>query len=98
MKLKKRGFLLPLCAICNRPVDRLIEDYDALTDTYLLVAICHGQKECVPIDPCTLVTAKSISVGKAFALQPKVGSGSLTSARADVLDHNTAFTHYSPSK
>ena len=54
----------PLCAVCRRPVDSLIESEHFGRQRF--TARCHGQVETVDVPPG--VTVRDVSNGVAFAV------------------------------
>jgi hypothetical protein len=56
----------PVCAICQKPVDRVHEEEDAVLDRWILTAYCHGERERVVLS-FTDVSNGPISFGVAFS-------------------------------
>lgn len=62
---------LPICAVCNKPVDRLIETKDPVRPSFVLIAECHGEREVVSVSvddiwPASLDRGPRIELGLAF--------------------------------
>jgi len=57
---------MPICAVCNRPVDRIESMYDPNYDGKLFKVYCHGQMEQQMLGAYTMMDAKQITFGKAF--------------------------------
>lgn len=58
----------PRCAVCDRPVDRLISYFDEAAAQHVLVALCHGAQERVTIPEDLLMSLQydDITIGDAF--------------------------------
>lgn len=57
---------VPVCAVCNKPVERFYFERADDADTYIYIAECHGDREVVTLGREVLVTANFITLGKAF--------------------------------
>lgn len=57
---------VPLCAICNTPVERMESEYDINTYQKRFRVYCHGQTEDATLDDMTIWNADSIRMGQAF--------------------------------
>lgn len=58
---------LPECAVCNKPVDELIQlPHSPFRRSVVYIARCHGAEERVELSDADLVAAKEITVGRAF--------------------------------
>ena len=60
----------PTCAVCLRPVEQFTEEEDAFREKWILVAVCHGERERVVID-FDDVKSGPITMGLAFAGSPR---------------------------
>lgn len=60
----------PMCAVCGRPVERMIEEEDEHRSEVIFTASCHGQRERITI-PMGDSRLKGISFGVAFADAPR---------------------------
>lgn len=56
----------PMCAVCGRPVERIIQERDILTGETILVVKCHGASETVTIATEEIIAATAIRMGTAF--------------------------------
>lgn len=54
----------PMCAVCGRQVDRMLEDESA--DELVLTAICHGERQRIRLGPQELAAIGKIDLGWAF--------------------------------
>ena len=61
---------LPLCAVCNKPVDKLVSWVDSNRDTLVFIAFCHGEQE-----RCELGAFDVVAAGRHFKLQRGVAFG-----------------------
>jgi hypothetical protein len=61
---------LPVCAVCNKPVDKVISMYDPNYDGKLFRVYCHGQVEEQLLSALTMLDSTEITFGTAFRLQP----------------------------
>ena len=72
MKLAKQNkFALalhdvPLCAVCNKPVERMESMYDINTYRKRFRVYCHGQMEEATLNDMDIWNADSIRMGQAF--------------------------------
>jgi hypothetical protein len=57
---------VPLCAICNKPVERMESIYDINTYQKRFRVYCHGQTEDATLDDMCILDADSIRMGQAF--------------------------------
>jgi hypothetical protein len=62
---------MPLCAVCNKTVDELIQTRECQSWATVFVARCHGQQEVVTIPESVLGLGDSVEVGRAFGV-PKL--------------------------
>lgn len=60
------GVAMPICAICNKPVDRVESMYHPAYQGKLFRVYCHDQYEDQMLDDLTLISSKEITFGKAF--------------------------------
>lgn len=57
---------LPLCAICNKPVERMDSIYDINSYQKRFRVYCHGQTEEAFLNDMDIWNADSIRMGQAF--------------------------------
>ena len=57
---------LPLCAVCNKPVERMDSEYDINTCQKRFRVYCHGQTEEAFLNDMDIWNADSIRMGQAF--------------------------------
>lgn len=57
---------LPLCAVCNKPVERMESMYDINTCQKRFRVYCHGQMEEATLNDMDIWNADSIRMGQAF--------------------------------
>ena len=57
---------VPLCAVCNKPVERMDSMYDFNTFQKRFRVYCHGQTEEVFLNEMDIWNADSIRMGQAF--------------------------------
>lgn len=57
---------VPLCAICNKPVERMESEYDINQYQKRFRVYCHGQTEDATLDDMDIWDANSIRMGQAF--------------------------------
>ncbi len=55
----------PLCMVCRRPVEQLLEDDDGTEVVF--TAVCHGQRERVRLRAEEAARIKTLDFGLAFA-------------------------------
>ncbi len=55
----------PICAVCNKSVDRIESMFDLNRDATFFRVYCHGEMEEQQLDALTVVSCK-ITFGKAF--------------------------------
>jgi len=58
--------VLPICAKCNKQVNKMVTFRDELTRRWVYIVYCHGEEEKADLDDETCVSCNSILVGKAF--------------------------------
>lgn len=56
----------PICAVCNKPVDKVESTNLPEYDGKILRVYCHGKVEAQILSYYTLMNAKEITFGKAF--------------------------------
>jgi hypothetical protein len=61
---RERARSLPICDVCNRPVDAFEEIHEDFIDKVIFTARCHGQTERVSVSTSEL--CGSITLGRAF--------------------------------
>jgi len=61
----------PMCAVCGRPVEAMLEEHDEFTQRVLFTAVCHGQRERVRVDVEVLQGVRGIAFGVAFSSSPR---------------------------
>jgi hypothetical protein len=74
LNLYSLGAGLPICAVCNRPVDKVESTYSPLHDGKLFRVTCHGKTEEQMLSAFTMIEAHEITFGKAFDT-PKLEGG-----------------------
>lgn len=57
---------VPLCAVCNKPVERMESMYDINSYQKRFRVYCHGQMEEALLDDMLILDADSIRMGQAF--------------------------------
>ena len=57
---------LPLCAVCNKPVERMDSMYDINNYQKRFRVYCHGQTEEAFLNDMAIWNADSIRMGQAF--------------------------------
>ena len=57
---------VPMCAVCNKPVERMESMYDINAYQKRFRVYCHGQTEDATLDDMTIWDADSIRMGQAF--------------------------------
>jgi hypothetical protein len=57
---------LPLCAVCNKPVERMESMYDINTYQKRFRVYCHGEFEEAFLNDVDIENVDSIRMGKAF--------------------------------
>ena len=57
---------LPLCAVCNKPVERMESEYDMNANQKRFRVYCHGQTEEAFLNDMDIWNADSIRMGQAF--------------------------------
>ena len=57
---------VPLCAICNKPVERMESEYDINQYQKRFRVYCHGQMEEAFLNDMDIWNADSIRMGQAF--------------------------------
>jgi hypothetical protein len=66
-------FALPICAVCNKPVDKMESMYLPDYDGKLFRAHCHGKTEDYILGSYTMLDATEITFGKAFTAPQLTG-------------------------
>ena len=66
LALYELGLAMPVCAVCNKPVDRVESMYDPNYDGKIFRVHCHGKVEQQILGAYTMMDAKQITFGKAF--------------------------------
>ena len=56
----------PICAVCNKPVDKVMSCDDFYTGGTRYAVECHGEREESLLTPEDLLTANRIEFGTAF--------------------------------
>jgi hypothetical protein len=62
--------VLPICAVCNKPVNKVISMYDPNFFGKLFRVYCHGKVEEQMLSDMTVADSTEITFGTAFELQP----------------------------
>ena len=57
---------VPLCAVCNTPVERMESEYDINTYQKRFRVYCHGDVEDATLNDMDIWNADSIRMGQAF--------------------------------
>ena len=57
---------VPLCAVCNKPVDRVESMYDIAWAAKRFRVYCHGEMEEAMLDDVTIEDCDSVRFGQAF--------------------------------
>ena len=57
---------VPLCAVCNKPVERMESMYDIAWGAKRFRVYCHGKMEESMLDDVTIEDSDSIRMGQAF--------------------------------
>ena len=57
---------VPMCAICNKPVERVESMYDAAWAAKRFRVYCHGDMEEAMLDDVTIEDSISVKFGQAF--------------------------------
>jgi hypothetical protein len=68
---------VPLCAVCNKPVERMDTTYDINNHQKRFRVYCHGQTEEAFLNDMDIWNADSIRMGQAFIdklKQPQLGN------------------------
>ena len=60
------GIAAPMCAVCNKPVEKVESMYLPDYDGKLFKVYCHGKVEQHILSSYTMMDAKEITFGKAF--------------------------------
>lgn len=67
----------PTCAVCERPVDKIVWYEDVITREHVAVAFCHGEREEVSLTQGELHVLTSLQVGRAFESKPQLAAPGL---------------------
>jgi hypothetical protein len=57
---------VPLCAVCNKPVERVESMYDIAYGAKRFRVYCHGDMEEAMLDDVTIEDSDSVRFGQAF--------------------------------
>lgn len=57
---------VPMCAICNKPVERVESMYDIAWAAKRFRVYCHGDMEEAMLDDVTIEDSSSVKFGQAF--------------------------------
>ena len=68
LALYELGFAMPICAVCNKPVDKVESMYLPDYDGKLFKVYCHGKVEQQMLDSVVALGADQITFGKAFVM------------------------------
>lgn len=66
------GVAIPICAVCDKPVDKVESMYHPNYDGKIFRVYCHGKMEQQLLGSYIMMDAKEITFGKAFDY-PKLG-------------------------
>jgi hypothetical protein len=61
---------VPLCAVCNKPVERMDSMYDTNTNQKRFRVYCHGEFEEAFLNDADIENVDSICMGQAFVDEP----------------------------
>jgi len=61
---------VPICAVCNKPVERFEWEYSFEEDTRTYRAYCHGQKQQVKLNALQLIKS-DIKIDRVFEGLPE---------------------------
>ena len=59
----------PICAVCKKPVDDIVQSYDPLKRGWLFSAFCHGSIDQTFVDEISFHLSREILQGVAFEKQ-----------------------------
>ena len=62
---------LPICDVCNKPVDRVECDRSLFTKTITYWVFCHGAVETFDVDQMVINAAHKVEIGRAFTQKQK---------------------------
>ena len=57
---------VPMCAVCNKPVERMESMYDFAWAAKRFKVYCHGEVEEAMLDDVTIEDCASVQFGQAF--------------------------------
>ena len=57
---------VPICAVCNKPVERMESMYNPMSCAKMYAVYCHGDKEVVALPDHMIEDCDSIRMGQAF--------------------------------
>ena len=57
---------VPICDVCNKPVDYIIRTRDEQKRREIITLVCHGEEETQYLDDFILQIANKIEYGHAF--------------------------------
>lgn len=58
---------MPMCAVCNKPTDRIIRTEDPSRMVAVLTVECHGRRESVEVTEELIEDDRIVGFGLAFA-------------------------------
>lgn len=61
----------PMCAVCGKPVDEMLEEEDEMLRRVTFTAVCHGQRERVTVNEELVESGRVQGFGTAFANSPR---------------------------
>lgn len=64
----------PICAVCNKPVDNIVQSYSPLRCGWSFTAFCHGSAEEMFVDDRSFRLARELLQGVAFEKQSREAS------------------------
>lgn len=65
MNIDQPIFELPICDVCNKPVEYMDERHDINFDARIFRVKCHGEVQEVVLSAVTMIDSE-ITVGRAF--------------------------------
>lgn len=60
----------PLCAVCQRPVERISSSRDLRDGSLIITVWCHEQEKAARLSETDQINMKSMTLGPAFAGRP----------------------------
>lgn len=66
--------ILPICAVCNKPVEKMDRREDRKNQTITFTVHCHGEEEHCILDVHGYMTAAHITIARAFEQHHKLNT------------------------